>query len=325
MHWLATCVPSSLNCGEPLAADNSDTQITSFGDQVFATGQHLLPKHLLSRWMYAIMRQRKPWLRDLSIRTFLRNYRVDMHEAVQPNPLAYESFNAFFTRALRPDARPVDADARSIVSPVDGTVSQCGVINGDRLIQAKGHDYSLLALLGGDATLAQRYQGGQFACIYLAPYNYHRMHMPLAGHLQDTIYVPGELFSVNAATARNVPDLFARNERVVCDFNGTAGKFAMVFVGALFVGSIETVWASEINPLPRRSGAPIHIATGRGVQLAKGAEAGRFNMGSTVVMVFERGKMQWDAVMQPGATVRMGQRIGITLDATLPPHVDLQV
>ena len=308
-----------------MAINNSNPPSSSFGDQVFSAGQNLLPKHLLSRWMYAIMRQRTPWLRTLSIRTFLRNYRVDMSEAVQIDPLAYESFNAFFTRALKPTARPIDKDARSIVSPVDGTVSQCGLIDGDRLIQAKGHDYSLLGLLGGDATLAQRYQGGQFACIYLAPYNYHRMHMPLDGYVQDTIYVPGDLFSVNAATARTLPDLFARNERVVCDFNATFGKFAMVFVGALFVGSIETVWSGEINPMPRRRGAPVHLAQGRGTQLAKGAEAGRFNMGSTVVMVFEPGQMQWDAHLQAGATVRMGQKIGKVLDSTLPARVDLQV
>jgi phosphatidylserine decarboxylase len=278
-------------------ASINPTPPASFADQLFATAQNLLPKHLLSRWMYAIMRQRTPWLRNLSIRTFLRNYQVDMNEAVQSNPLAYESFNAFFTRALKPTARPIDNDARSIVSPVDGTVSQCGIIDGDRLIQAKGHNYSLLALLGGDATLAQRYQGGQFACIYLAPYNYHR----------------------------TVPDLFARNERVVCDFNGSSGKFAMVFVGALFVGSIETVWAGEINPMPRRLGAPVHLSQGRGVQLNKGAEAGRFNMGSTVVLVFEPGKMQFAAHMQAGTIVRMGQTIGQLLDSTLPAHVDLQI
>lgn len=307
-----------------MATFSSNNQTPSFSDQLFAAVQSLLPKHLLSRWMYAIMRQRAPWLRTLSIQTFLRNYRVDMHEAVQSNPLAYESFNAFFTRALKANARPIDGEPNSIVSPVDGTVSQCGAIDGDLLIQAKGHHYSLLALLGGDATLAQRYQGGQFACIYLAPYNYHRMHMPLGAYVQDTIYVPGELFSVNAATARAVPGLFARNERVVCDFNATTGKFAMAFVGALFVGSIETVWAGEINPVPRRRGAPIHLPQGRGTQLAKGAEAGRFNMGSTVVLVFEPGKMQWEAHMQPGATLRMGQRIGHLLDTTAA-RVDLQV
>lgn len=314
----------------PMQPPDSNAGAVSFGDQLFATLQGLSPKHRLSQWMYAVMRQRSPWLRTLSIRTFLSNYRVDMSEAVQTNPLAYESFNAFFTRALKPSARPIDGDEPSIVSPVDGTVSQCGTINGDRLIQAKGHDYSLLALLGGDAQLAQHYQGGQFACIYLAPYNYHRMHMPLSAQVQDTIYVPGELFSVNAATARTVPGLFARNERVVCDFNMTAGtfgqtKFAMIFVGALFVGSIETVWSGEINPPPRRRGIPIHLAQGRGMQLRKGSEAGRFNMGSTVVLLFEPGTMHWSTNMQAGAILRMGQRIGRLTDSGAQTHVDLKV
>jgi phosphatidylserine decarboxylase len=274
--------------------------------------------------MYALMRQHSPWLRDLSINTFLKNYRVEMSEAVQANPLAYESFNAFFTRALKPEARPIDHDAATIVSPVDGTVSQCGAIEGDQLIQAKGHRYSLLALLGGDAQLAQRYQGGEFACIYLAPYNYHRMHMPLAGTVTDTLYVPGELFSVNAATARSVPGLFARNERVICNFaEASQQQFAMVFVGALFVGSIETIWAGEINPLPRRRGAAIRIAQGRGRSLDKGAEAGRFNMGSTVVLLFQPGRMRWNATMRAGATVRMGAAIGNLL--TTPAAVDMHV
>lgn len=294
-------------------------------DQAFALLQNLLPKHLLSRAMYALMRQRGQWLRTNSIKLFLKNYRVDMSEAVEANPYAYDSFNAFFTRALKPQVRPIDADPQSIVSPVDGTVSQCGEIRGDLLIQAKGHDYSLLALLGGDAELAQRYQGGQFACIYLAPYNYHRMHMPLDGRVHRTLYVPGELFSVNAATARSVPGLFARNERVVCDFSGTRGHFNMVFIGALFVGSIETVWAGEINPPPRRRGGALSVASGLGTDLKKGAEAGRFNMGSTVVLLFEPGKMQWHSHMQSGATLRMGQRIGMLLPGAPGPQVDVNV
>lgn len=298
---------------------------SSFNDHLFATLQNLSPKHVLSRAMYALMRQTNPWLRTNSIKTFLRNYRVEMNEAVQSNPLAYASFNAFFTRALKPEARPIDADDTAIVSPVDGTVSQCGAIDGDLLIQAKGHAYSLLALLGGDAQMAQRYQGGSFACIYLAPYNYHRMHMPLNAQLLDTLYVPGELFSVNAATARTVPGLFARNERVVCDFAANTLKFAMVFVGALFVGSIETVWAGEINPPPRRRSAAIHLNQGRGLHLNKGDEAGRFNMGSTVILVFEPGKMHWDANLQAGATVRMGQRIGVLASHAARPNVDVLV
>lgn len=300
----------------------------SLSDRLFALLQSVLPKQLLSSWVYRLMRSRTPWLRKLTLDIFLRAYRIDMSQALQSDPYSYPSFNAFFTRGLQPTARPIAPEDDAVVSPVDGTVSQCGVIDDDLILQAKGHHYSLLALLAGQHALAERYKGGHFACIYLAPYNYHRMHMPLNAALRETIYVPGELFSVNNATARSVPSLFARNERVVCDFeseqvglserNGST-RFNMVFVGALFVGSIETVWTGEINPLPRRLRRPLSIARGRGLHLAKGAEAGRFNMGSTVVLIFERNRIQWDAFMQSGAQLRMGQRI-----ATLRPSgIDL--
>ncbi len=292
------------------------TGTTRIGDELFALAQQLLPKHLLSRAIYALMRQRHPILRTLSIKIFLRFYHIDMSDAVQSDPMTYESFNAFFTRALKKDARPIDLDRQIVVSPVDGTVSQCGAINGDQVIQAKGHHYSLLALLGGDKQLEQRYQGGHFACIYLAPYNYHRMHMPLAGTVQDTLYVPGELFSVNAATARAVPGLFARNERVICNFlTHQDSQFAMVFVGALFVGSIESVWAGEINPPPRRCGAPMHISQGAGHTLEKGDEAGRFNMGSTVILLFEPNQIVWNADIKAGAVVRLGESIARLVNA----------
>lgn len=297
-----------------------ENQSAGPGDRLFAVLQSLLPKHLLSSWVYRLMRSRTPWLRKLTLDVFLSSYQIDMSQALQPNPYAYSSFNAFFTRALKPDARPIATENDAVVSPVDGTVSQCGTINGELLIQAKGHQYSLLALLAGNTALGERYRGGHFACIYLAPYNYHRMHMPLAATVRDTIYVPGELFSVNGATARSVPNLFARNERVICDFESeqvalvsapsNTTKFAMAFIGALFVGSIETVWAGEINPLPRRLRRPVVINSGRGMPLAKGAEAGRFNMGSTVVLIFERDRVQWDSIMRCGAALRMGQRIG---------------
>ena len=289
------------------------TDSTSLSDELFALIQKLSPKHLLSRGMYALMRQRHRGLRNLSINTFLRFYQVNMAEAQQSDPLAYDSFNAFFTRALKPDARPIDTDSHSIVSPVDGTVSQCGLIDGDHLIQAKGHHYSLLALLGGDTKLAKRYQGGHFACIYLAPYNYHRIHMPMTGSVHDTVYVPGELFSVNAATARSVPGLFARNERVICNFStASSAQFAMVFVGALFVGSIETIWNGEINPPPRRTGPIVRLPQGIGSTFEKGAEAGRFNMGSTVILLFEPNQIQWNTDIQSGAVVHMGEVIART-------------
>jgi phosphatidylserine decarboxylase len=283
------------------------------GDRAFALLQYVLPKHLLSRFIYHFMRIRVRWLKDLVIRSFLRGYVIDMQEASEPDPLAYPSFNAFFTRALKAGARPVDARDDSIVSPVDGTVSQCGAIDGDALVQAKGRHYSVLELLGGDVTTANRYRGGQFACIYLAPYNYHRMHLPLAGKLLQTLYAPGDLFSVNAATARTVPRLFSRNERVVCEFETPAGQLAFVMVGALFVGSIETVWNGEINPPPRPRLAVRALPEGAGREFAKGAEIARFNMGSTVVMLFEPGRTRFDPALAPGSIVRVGQPIGTVL------------
>ncbi|MBC7982438.1 MAG: phosphatidylserine decarboxylase, partial [Candidatus Obscuribacterales bacterium] len=256
----------------------------SLSDRAFALLQHLLPKHLLSRVIYALTRSEQVWIRNLVLGIFLRGYRIDMSLAVEKDPYRYPSFNAFFTRALHSTARPIDAAESSLVSPVDGTVSQSGLITHDTIVQAKGRDYSMTELLGGDDVRAAKYLGGSFACIYLAPYNYHRIHMPLTGTVRETIYIPGDLFSVNAATARAVPRVFARNERVVCDFVGTPPSncdFAMVFVGALHVGSIETTWCGEINPPPRPSKSPEALRAGQGRVLAKGDEAGRFNMGST--------------------------------------------
>jgi phosphatidylserine decarboxylase len=235
---------------------------------------------------------------------------VNMADAVEPNPYAYVSFNAFFTRALRPEARPITPELDAFVSPVDGTLSQCGVIDDTNLFQAKGQTYSLLELLGGDPKRAAKFRGGSFATIYLAPYNYHRIHMPLAGTVRETIYVPGELFSVNASTARTVPRLFARNERVICDFENPRGNFAMVYIGALHVGSMETTWSGEVNPPPRLRKQPCAIAEGIGTHLAKGQESGRFNMGSTFIIVTPPGFVEWSPTLQPGALVRLGERIG---------------
>lgn len=259
--------------------------------------------------MHTLARSRRPGLKKATLDVFLKHFKIDMSEYVESNPYAYESFNAFFTRALKPDARPIDNDAHAIVSPVDGTISQIGEIDDDAIIQAKGHNYSLRTLIANDDALTTRYSGGSFVCIYLAPYNYHRMHMPLTGVLTDTIYVPGALFSVNNATAQQVPNLFARNERVICDFKSASTNFAMVFVGALFVGSIETVWAGEINQIPRGKKI-VCVAQGKGMQLDKGAEAGRFNMGSTVVLLIEPGRAKWLSTLQSGSTVKLGERIG---------------
>ncbi len=245
-------------------------------------------------------------MRNLILRTVLRSYpQIDMHEALQPDPYAYESFNAFFTRELRPGARPIATDAHALVSPVDGTVSQLGRIDAGALLQAKGMQYTCEGLLA-DVPSAARYRGGSFACLYLAPYNYHRIHMPCDGVLRATRYVPGQLFSVNAATARTVPDLFARNERVVCDFDTDDGPLCLVLVGALFVGSIETVFAGEINPPPVRGGRVRAIEAGVGRTFRRGEELGRFNMGSTVILL-TGAAATFAPRVEPGEPVRLGQ------------------
>jgi phosphatidylserine decarboxylase len=276
----------------------------------FGALQYVLPKHALSRVIYSVARSESPWIRNTFLRIFLSGYTLNMAEAVQSDPFAYPSFNDFFTRALRPGARPIDAGNDMIVSPVDGTVSQCGHLEDNLLLQAKGHRYSLEELLAGDAEAVQVYRGGSFACIYLAPYNYHRIHMPYAGTARGNLYVPGDLFSVNAVTVRSVPRVFARNERLVCDFATPLGRMAVILVGALFVGSIETVHCGEVNPPPRGRKTPVRIATGVGRRFAKGEELGRFNMGSTVVLLFERNRIAWDPALVAESKVQLGRSIG---------------
>jgi phosphatidylserine decarboxylase len=282
----------------------------TFRQRAFVALQHLLPQHFLSRLVYHATRSTwRPW-KNLLIRRFLHGFRVDMSEAAQADPFAYPTFNAFFTRALRPDARPIHSDARALVCPVDGTVSQAGHIEDRELFQAKGHHFSLGALLAGERTLVGKFRHGEFATIYLAPHNYHRVHMPLAGVLSATLHVPGRLFSVNAATAAQVPELFARNERVICTFDTPQGCLAMILVGALFVGSMSTIWAGEITPASR--GRPALLpAPAPPVRLAAGAEMGRFNMGSTVIVLLERGRVRWLDSLRAGASVRLGERIGV--------------
>lgn len=267
--------------------------------------QHVLPQHAISRVMLAATRVRVRWVKDLLIRAFLGLFAVDMQDAVEPDPYRYATFNEFFTRALRPECRPIAAGAHDIASPVDGRISECGRIEGEALLQAKGRTYTLAELLAG-RPWAARFTGGSFATIYLAPYDYHRIHMPLAGRLADTVYVPGRLFSVNDATARRVPRLFARNERVLTLFEGDFGAFAVVLVGALNVGSIATVWAGDITPAARRL---ITRIPGEAA-LAKGAELGRFNMGSTVILLLEAGRAEWRAGLGAGAVVRLGESLG---------------
>jgi phosphatidylserine decarboxylase len=274
--------------------------------RLFVGLQHLLPQHALSRLVLKATRVQARGFKNALISGFLRLYRVDMDEAVESDPLRYASFNEFFTRPLKPALRPIDAAADSIVCPVDGTVSECGPIEADRLLQAKGRFYTLSDLLAGEPW-AREFESGQFATIYLAPYNYHRIHMPLAGRLRGTWFVPGRLFSVNRLTADLVPRLFARNERVVTLFDTEAGPMGLVLVGALNVGSMSTVWAQDIAPSPQRR---VTRLAPQAVSLPKGAEMGRFNMGSTVILLFPKDRASWNSALRAGQPVRLGQAIG---------------
>jgi phosphatidylserine decarboxylase len=278
--------------------------------RLFVALQYLLPHHFISRLAYRITRSRVPLVKNALVRSFVSNFHPDMSEAEQPDPLQYESFNAFFTRALRAQARPSDPDPAVLVSPVDGTVSQIGRLDGSWLVQAKGHAYTLESLLAADLSWAARFRGGAFATLYLAPFNYHRVHMPLRGALRAAWYVPGQLFSVNATTTAGVPGLFARNERVVCVFGHEALTFAVVLVGALLVGSIATVWHGEVTPRAVRGCADLPLDASRAaLNPDKGAELGRFNMGSTVILLLPPGSSEWLPGLAPGSSVRVGQAL----------------
>jgi phosphatidylserine decarboxylase len=274
--------------------------------RAFAWFQHLLPQHALSRLILRATRVRTPWFKNALVRGFLKLYAIDMTEAAQGDPLSFGSFNEFFTRTLKPGARGIAADPAAIACPVDGTISEAGSIDGERLMQAKGRCYALAELLAAQPW-AKDFEGGSFATIYLAPFNYHRVHMPLRGQLKDTVYVPGRLFSVNAATAAHVPKLFARNERVLTLFDTAFGQVAVILVGALNVGSIATVWAGDITPAARRV---ITRLPPQEVLLEKGEELGRFNMGSTVILLFQRNRAHWLGEVRAGASVRLGQSMG---------------
>ena len=275
--------------------------------RLFVWFQYLLPQHALSRLVLRATRVRAQWFKDLLVRGFLGLYAIDMSDAVQADPLSYGSFNEFFTRALKPGARAIAADADAIACPVDGAVSESGTIDGELLIQAKGRRYRLQELLAAQPW-AGDFEGGSFATIYLAPFNYHRVHMPLRGDLEDTVYVPGRLFSVNAVTAAYVPRLFARNERVLTLFDTAYGRVALILVGALNVGSMATVWAGDITPAARRV---VTRLPARPVSLGKGEEMGRFNMGSTVILLFQKDRARWHPHVRAGATVKLGESLGL--------------
>lgn len=281
----------------------------SWIDYLKAWPQYLLPGHLISRLIHALTRVRNPAFKNLFISWFMRLFQVDLSQAQISDIHTFEHFNAFFTRALKPEARPIVTGPLEIACPVDGTVSQAGPIRGGRIFQAKGHDYSLVELLGGSEKRATPFENGVYATLYLSPRDYHRIHMPVGGQLREMIHVPGRLFSVNAATTRVIPRLFARNERVVTLFDTAFGPMALVLVGAINVGSIETVWAGEITPpagrIVRRWNYPTDGE--ESVALKRGEEMGRFNMGSTVIVLFGPDGIQWAEKIAAGHGVQMGQ------------------
>jgi phosphatidylserine decarboxylase len=273
-------------------------------DRLAVLPQYLLPKRamtVLAGWIAGAHGGRlTTWL----IKSFVRRYGVNMAEAANSDPHSYSTFNEFFSRALKAGARP--ATSADLTCPVDGAISQFGEIVGDQIFQAKGHHFSTAALVGGDADLAAQFEGGSFATLYLSPKDYHRIHMPCDGRLRRMIYVPGELFSVNPTTARGVPGLFARNERVVCVFESVRGPFVMTLVGATIVGSMATVWHGVVSP-PRGKEVREWRYDDQSVVLPQGQEMGRFLLGSTVVLLFPKGLLRFNPTWAPGQTIRLGE------------------
>ncbi len=279
-------------------------------DRLAVLPQYIFPKNALTAFAGKVANAKLGWLTTWIITRFVAHYSVNMAEAANPDIESYATFNEFFTRALRPGARPLAA--AEFICPVDGSVSQFGRIDDDRIIQAKNHDYSTVALVGGDRDLAAQFQHGSFATLYLSPKDYHRVHMPCDGRLMRMIFVPGTLFSVNPVTARGVPELFARNERVVCVFESSQGPFVLALVGATIVGSMATVWKGVVNPLSLREVREWNYDAQRLVY-KKGDEMGRFMLGSTVVMLFPKDTVQFNPAWAPGHEVRLGEMM-----ATMP-------
>ncbi|MGM0480361.1 MAG: archaetidylserine decarboxylase [Pseudomonadota bacterium] len=278
-------------------------------DKVKIALQYAMPKHAISRLVGGFAAARAGIFTQLFIKWFIKQYKIDMSEAVDEQPTAYKTFNDFFTRCLKPELRPLTAQQEQLAHPVDGVVSQLGAIEDGRIFQAKGHDYSLTDLLGGDSANAKPFIDGDFATIYLAPKDYHRIHMPCDGVLTKMIYVPGNLFSVNPLTARNVPNLFARNERVVALFDTEAGPMAMVLVGATIVASIATVWSGTVTP-PTANQVQSWSYPESGltsVHLKKGEEMGHFKLGSTVILAFAKDAIEFESDLEPRSITRMGE------------------
>ncbi len=277
-----------------------------FKKQLFIKAQNLVPQHQLSRVIGKVAASENVLVKTAVIQAFKAKYGIDMSIAEQTNPNQYKSFNEFFTRALKQGVRGVDERADSIVSPADGAISQLGKIESGDIFQAKGQSFSVEKLIA-DPQLAEPFKNGHFATVYLSPKDYHRVHMPFAGTLTETLYVPGELFSVNQTTAENIPGLFARNERMVCLFDTELGRMAVVLVGAMIVAGIETVATGKVKPTGRLE------LNQHKLFLEKGAELGRFYLGSTAVVLFEKDKMQWDAAFKANSVVVMGEALGHTV------------
>ncbi|WP_373017769.1 archaetidylserine decarboxylase [Thiomicrorhabdus sp.] len=270
--------------------------------------QYLIPKHFLSQAMHWFMQVETPWIKNNTIKLLTKIYKIDVSEALEEDINAYPHFNAFFTRALKPDVRPVDYSSDVWVSPVDGLISQSTPIDGNRIIQAKCHDYTVEALVGGDIEYAKQFQNGEAAVIYLSPKDYHRIHMPTDAKLLSMTYVPGDLFAVNPATVRNIDGLFARNERVVIRFENEHGPFCMILVGAIFVGSMETVWQGKITP----EYEPVlrhWDYSDQNLNFEKADEIGRFNMGSTVVLLTPNGQLPELGQIRQNTPIKLGEKI----------------
>jgi phosphatidylserine decarboxylase len=269
----------------------------------------MLPQHLISRLVYRISRCRVPFVKNNLIRLYMRLFDIDLQDARERNPYAYASWNAFFTRSLNDNARPVDQDDDSIVSPVDGTISQLGYLEQGSILQAKGHYYSVETLLG-NTELGERFHNGAFITLYLSPRDYHRIHMPFTGKLERMLHVPGRLFSVAPHTVNNIEGIFARNERVVSLFGSTKGPMALSLIGAINVGAIETCWAGLVTPPAGKVLTDTAYGGEEAISIDKGLEMGRFNLGSTVILIFPKDTAQWIEPLQPGDRVLMGQKIG---------------
>lgn len=279
-------------------------------DKLFVLSQYITPQLGVSNLAGRLAdSDSSPALKNRVIKWFIGRYGVDMSEAAETDPEAYPTFNAFFTRALKPGIRPLADGEKTLVSPVDGAISQLGQVTGDRVFQAKGQSFSLSELLGGEEATTEPFTNGEFSTIYLSPKDYHRIHMPMAGTLRQMIHIPGKLFSVNPVTAENVPNLFARNERVVCIFDTDSGPMAMVLVGAMIVGSVETRWAGVVVPGSRQVTSTRYEGE-QAISFEKGEEMGRFRLGSTVIMVMPKGAVTWNSDQVAGKAVRMGEAFG---------------